>query len=47
MRIPVVGRIRSEFQSLEGLSHNFNVLKDRAKIPTFGRIRPEFECLER
>ena len=35
VRIPVFGRIRSEFQCL-----------DKKRIAVFGRIRSEFVCLE-
>ena len=44
MKIPVFGRIRSEFQCLE-VKHR-NVYKDMVKIPMFGRIRSEFQCLK-
>ena len=40
------GRIRSEFQSLEGLGHKFNLWKDRTRNPVFGRIRKELQCLK-
>ena len=40
-------RIRSEFQSLEGLAPNPHVWKDKIRIRMFGRIRSAFPCLER
>ena len=42
----MLGKIRSEFQCLEGYGHNSNVWKDRNRIAVFKRIRPEFQCLE-
>ena len=36
------GRIRSEFQYLEGYDQNLNVWEDNIGIPMFGGIRPKF-----
>ena len=36
------GRIRSEFQCLEGYGKNSNVWKDKDKNPMFGGIKREF-----
>ena len=36
------GRIRPEFQCLEGKDQNSKVWKDKVRIPMFERIRPEF-----
>ena len=40
------GRIRPEFQCLEGKDQNSKVWKDKVRIPMFERIRPEFQCLK-
>ena len=40
------GRIRSDFECLEGSDQNANVWKDSARIPMFGRIGPELKCFE-
>ena len=40
------GKIRSEFQCLEGYGHNYKVWKDRKRNAVFERIRPEFQCLK-
>ena len=47
MRILMFGRIRKEFQCLEGQEKNSNIWKNGIKSPVFGRIRSEFECLEK
>ena len=53
--IPVLGRIRSEFQCLEGKGHNsnvwkgiqnFNIWKEKGTTPVFGGKRSELNCLE-
>ena len=46
VRNPMFGRIRSEFQCLEGLGHKFNLWKDRTRNPVVGRIRKELQCLK-
>ena len=46
-RLPMFRRIRSEFQSLEGLAPNPHVWKDKIRIRMFRRIRSAFPCLER
>ena len=38
------GRIRSEFQCLEGKDQNSKAWTDKVKIPVFGRVRAEFQC---
>ena len=43
----MLGRIRSEFQFLEGKGQNSNVWKDKVRIPMSTHIKPEFQCLER
>ena len=40
------GKIRSEFECLEGLGQNSNVWKDKFRIPVFGRMETEFQCLK-
>ena len=40
------GRIRPEFQCLEGYGRNSKVWKDRKRIAVFKRIRPEIQRLE-
>ena len=39
-------RIRSELQSLQGLSQNCNVWKDMDIIAMFGRMEKEMQCLK-
>ena len=46
VRNKMFGRIRSEFQCLEGLGHKFNLWKDRTRNPVVGRIRKELQCLK-
>ena len=46
VRIPLFGRIRTEFQCLEGYGQNANVWKNQVRIPMFARIRSEFQCFE-
>ena len=41
-KIPVFGRIRTEFQSLEGERQNSNVCKDKVIISMLGKITSEF-----
>ena len=38
MRILMFGRIRYEFQCLEGWNKNSNVWKDKRRIAIFGRV---------
>ena len=42
VKIPMFGRIRSEFPVFGRIMSEFN----KVKIPVFGRIRSEFQCLE-
>ena len=44
--MPGFGRIRPEFQCLEGQEQNSNVWKDKVRIPMFGRIGPKFKSWE-
>ena len=46
VRIPLFGRIRTEFQGEERKGLNSNVWKDKNRILMFGRIRSEFQCLD-
>ena len=41
------GRIRSEFQCLEGKGQNSSVWKDKVRISMSGQIRTEVQCLVR
>ena len=41
MRIVMFGRIRNEFQYLEGWDKNSNVWKNKRRILIFGRIAKE------
>ena len=40
------GRIRPEFQCLEGEGQNCNDSEDKTKILMCGRMRSEIQCLE-
>ena len=44
--IKMSGKVRSQFQCLEGYGQNYKVWKDNDRIPMFGKIRSAFQCLE-
>ena len=46
VRNPMFGRIRSEFQCLEGLGQTSNVWKGKERIEMLGRIGPEIQYFE-
>ena len=45
-KIPVFGRIWSEFQRWEGLGQNSHIWKDKDRTPMIGRIRSEVQRLK-
>ena len=40
------GKIKAEFQCLEGYGQNSNAWRDKTGNPIFERRRREFQCLE-
>ena len=46
-RILVLGRIKSEYQSLQKQGQYFTVRKEKVRIPMFIKTGPEFQGLNR